>query len=347
VLPAGVQFSCALMSGQKGDDCRATTKAARLNQVVAMLLLEVTTLTSIPRLIGKSFVVFFLVLVTSRLSYCSDVNETVKKILASPRRDQTIENDQRDIWQQHADELLRLMVDVFPALTELLTDYDYGYKAAQTMVKIDRTRALPLILKAAPFADRNVQNIGFYEFMSNYFAHSRDSDCAALAHAAAIAVFENEYSPLDTVEAALYVVGLTGSERDFPLLERVYAQNDRPGSWPTNLRSAAEAALAKLGSSSHLENLMVELRRPLPDRLDLDTAGEIGSWLHEAAFIGSEELVPLVCLHLKDPAAWDGDSGIALSQSAASALTAMVEKKDPFRTWFDDTEKLSTFCQSK
>jgi hypothetical protein len=71
------------------------------------------------------------------------------------------------------------------------------------------------------------------------------------------------------------------------------------------------------------------------------------SWLHEAAFIGSEELVSLVCLHLKDPAAWDGDSGIALSQSAASALTAMVEKKDPFRTWFDDTEKLSTFCQSK
>jgi hypothetical protein len=100
-------------------------------------------LTSIPRLIGTSFVVFFLVLGTSRLSYCSDVNETVKKILASPRRDQTIENDQRDIWQQHADELRRLMVDVFPALTELLTDYDYGYKAAQTMLKIDRTRASP------------------------------------------------------------------------------------------------------------------------------------------------------------------------------------------------------------
>jgi HEAT repeat protein len=296
---------------------------------------------------GKSFVIFLLVLAMASVSYCSDANETVKKILASPRRDRTGENDQRDIWQQHADELARLMVDVFPALTELLTDYDYGYEAAQTMLKIDRARALPLILKAAPLADRNVQNIGFSEFMSNYFAHSRDSGCATLAHAAAIAVFENEYSPLDTVEAALYVVGLTGSERDFPLLERVYAQNHRPGSWATNLRSAAEAALARLGSPTHLDNLKAELQRPLPNRLDLDTAGEIRSWLHEAAFIGSEELVPLVCLHLKDPAAWDGDSGIALSQSAASALTAMVEKKDPFRSWFDDAEKLSTFCQSK
>ncbi len=310
-------------------------------------MLEVTTSTSIPRLIGKSFVVFFLVLVMSRVSYCSDVNETVKKILSSPRRDESSENGQRDIWQQHADELRRLMIDVFPALTELLTDYDHGYQAAQTMLQIDRERALPLILKAAPFADRNVQNIGFYEFMSNYFAHSRDPDCARLAHAAAIAVFENEGSPLDTVEAALYVVGLTGSERDFPLLERVYAENNRPGSWANSLRSAAEAALAKLGSSSHLENLKVELQRPLPNRLDLDTADEIRSWLHEAAFIGSEELVPLLCLHLKDPAAWDGDSGIVLSQSAASALTALVEKKDPFRSWFADAEKLSTFCESK
>ncbi len=306
-----------------------------------------TALTNIPLLIGKSFVISFLVLAMARASYSSDVNDTVKKILASPRRDRTGENDQRDIWQQHADELARLMVDVFPALTELLTDYDYGYDAAQTMLKIDRARALPLILKAAPLADRNVQNIGFSEFMSNYFAHSRDSDCATLAHTAALAVLENEYSPLDTVEAALYVVGLTGSDRDFPLLERVYAQNHRPGSWATNLRSAAEAALARLGSPSHLDNIKAELQRPLPNRLNLDTAGEIRSWLHEAAFIGSEELVPLVCLHLKDPAAWDGDSGIVLSQSAASALTAMVEKKDPFRNWFDDAEKLSTFCPSK
>ncbi len=310
-------------------------------------MLEVTTSTSFPGLIGKSLVVFFLVLVMSRVSYCSDVNETVKKILSSPRRDESSENGQRDIWQQHAEELRPLMVDVFPALTELLTDYDYGYKAAQTMLQIDRARALPLILEAAPLADLNVQNIGFYEFMSDYFAHSRDPECATLAHEAAIAVFENEGSSLLTVEAALYVVGLTGSEKDFPLLERVYAENNRPGSWANNLRSAAEGALAKLGSSSHLENLKAELQRSLPNHLDLNTADEISSWLHEAAFIGNTELVPLVCLHLKDPAAWDGDSGIVLSQRAASALTALVEKKDPFRSWFVDAEKLSTFCQSK
>jgi hypothetical protein len=292
------------------------------------------SMSSTSRFVYKFFRIFFLATLLSGMSYSSDLRDTVRGILNSPSQGGVYQHE--DISQQHADELHRLMVDVFPTLTELLTDYDDGYKAAETMLRIDRARALPLILKSSPRADCNVQNIGFNEFMTEYFTGLRNSDWASLAHAAAIAVLEDEYSPLGTVEAALYVVGLTGSERDFPLLERIYAQNN-------TLRSTAEAALAKLGSRSHLDNLKAELERPLPDHLDLDTAEVIASWLHEAAFIGSEELVPLVCLHLKDPAAWDGDSGIVPAQTAASALTAIVDKRDPFRPWFD-TEKVSTFC---
>ena len=65
MLRAGVQFRWPYQA--KAGDCRMTTTAARLNQVVAVPLLQVTALTNIPRLMGKSFVIFFLSLAMARV----------------------------------------------------------------------------------------------------------------------------------------------------------------------------------------------------------------------------------------------------------------------------------------
>jgi hypothetical protein len=263
--------------------------------------------------------------------HSSDLREAVKTILRSSRHNETSASEQKDVWQQHADDLRPLMADPFPVLSELLTDYDYGYRAAETMLRIDRARALPLILKAASSASRDVQNIGFNEFVSVYFASPVAPIYAPEAHAAAIAVLENQDSPADTLESALYVMGLTGNERDFPLLEHAYAQNNGESFWSAKLHAASEAALARLGSPGHIERIRDDIKRTVPAHLDLKAGQAIENSLHEAAFVGTKEFVPLVCSHLGDPAASDGEDSFVLpAQTAGAALSAIVDRTSPF-----------------
>ena len=101
---------------------------------------------------------------------------------------------------------------------------------------------------------------------------------------------------------AIYVLALTGDANDTILLEQIYARGEEP---------ASEAALARLGSSYHLNMIETKLRMALSPETEesekFNHAVEASSAIEAAGFSGNERFIPLLCSHLQDPGAVSAD----------------------------------------
>ena len=216
------------------------------------------------------------------------LREEVAVVLRTPQWSRDV-----DVARQHGDALNALDFDALPVAEALLQDSALGRAAVFAMLAADERRALSLILASMPDSGIDVQYVGFLWFLD----HHRDARQAnAEAREAALRVLARVLSTA-TAQLAVYVVGVTGSDLDVPMLERLY-DNGRSGA--AGLKDASRAALVRLGSRKHLENLRAELSRPLPPDATYGQGVRLSEVLRTAAFAGHPELVPAVCGHITD-----------------------------------------------
>ena len=196
------------------------------------------------------------------------------------------------------------------------------------MLALDESRALALLFASMPASGLNIERLGMTWFLDHYdFAHG--SPNAADAHAAAVRLLDGSAtSSTVTTDLAIYMVGLTGSEKDFPLLEKYYEYNSR-ASAIKGTHDASEAALTRLGSRRHLEIIRAELAPPLSANPTLPEGVKLGQSLDKAGYSGSPELVHEVCSHITDPFVLEIDIGMDPGQHALTALSAIVDKTNP------------------
>ena len=142
-----------------------------------------------------------------------------------------------------------------------------------------------------------------------------------------------------TAQLAVHVVGVTGTDRDIPMLERLY-NNGRAG--PAGLKDASLSALVRLGSLKHLDELRTELSQPLPPDATYRQGGRLSEVLRTAAYAGHTDLVPAVCGHIADPRIVEIDIYVYPDRSAADALNAIVDGtlRGPKRSH----EEWKTYC---
>jgi len=258
----------------------------------------------------------------ARLVFPQTAREEVALILRTPRKDR-----RANAAEEHAALLKGLGYDAFPVLEDLLTDYDLGSDAAYAMLATDEERALSTLFATMPMSGANIQRIGFVWFVS-HFSPARKTAIVEQAHAAATRVLQFQASGSEAVELALHTMGLSGSPADLPLLEQHY-QYRSGWSGVRRIQDASEAAMARLGSPPHLENIRAELAAPLPAQPTPDQAMRIGQVLQKAGFAGRAELVSAVCPHLSDPAVTDIDVTWDPKPSAMAALNAIVNQITP------------------
>jgi hypothetical protein len=249
--------------------------------------------------------------------------EEVGVILRTPQRD-----PKRNLAEQHAEALRRLDFDSIPPIAQFLTDFDLGSDAAYAMLTLDETRALTLLFDSMPASGPNIERLGMTWFLDHYdFAHG--SRNAEAAHAAAVRLLESgAKSSTVTTDLALYLVGLTGSEKDLPLLTRYYEYNSRV-SGLKGTHDASEAALTRLGSNKQLEDIRAELSPALRADATLPEGVKLVQALDKAGYSGRRELVPEVCLHIADPIVLEIDIGTNPGQHALAALSAIVDGTNP------------------
>jgi pimeloyl-ACP methyl ester carboxylesterase len=75
------------------------------------------------------------------------------------------------------------------------------------------------------------------------------------------------------VELALDTIGLSGSAEDLPMLEQRFQSRNF---WSLRIQDASEAAMARLGSPTHLENIRGELAKTVPAQLKPEQAVRLG-----------------------------------------------------------------------
>jgi hypothetical protein len=205
----------------------------------------------------------------------------------------------------------------------------WGSDAAYAMLAADEARAMPVLFNSMPASGANIERIGFVWFVSHFDAGKKSGNVSE-AHAAAVRVLGSQASGSEAVELALHTVGLSGSAEDLPLLEQHY-QYRNGWSGLRRIRDASEAAMARLGSRPHLENIRTELAVTAPAGSALDWAVRIGQVLEKAGFAGQTELLPLVCPHLADPPVVDIDITWDPKPSAVAALNAIVNNTTPMQ----------------
>ena len=256
----------------------------------------------------------------ARLVYPQTPRDEVGLILRRPRL-----NRGSDVVVERAQALKALDYDAFPVLETFLTDYDVGSDAAYAMLATDERRALSVLFRTMPASGANIQRIGFLWFVSHY-AKSNHGDSEA--RAAAIRVLMAPASSSEAVELALHTMGLSGSAEDLPLLEQHYRYRN---GWSglRRIQDASEAAMARLGSRPHLDNIRAELTASVPERPTPDQAVRLGQVLEKAGFAGQSELLPAVCQHLADPAVTDIDVTWDPKLSAMAALNAIANQTTP------------------
>src|SRR5207302_1850613 len=129
-------------------------------------------------------------------------------------------------------------------------------------------------------------------------------------------------------QLALLAVGLTGHKGDFPLLESFYDNKHPTPFWSRRLRNAAESALARLGSETHLKNIEGELKNPVPPVLNRKIAQTINEAIDKAAFSNNPRFIPFLCGHLKDPDLVQESDAIMEPPSsvAANALNQLINQ---------------------
>jgi hypothetical protein len=258
----------------------------------------------------------------ARLVFPQTPRDEVGLILRTPRKDR-----RQDVAQEHAAALRLLDFDVLPVLQDFIADYDVGSDAAYAMLAADEQRALPLLLGSMPFSGPNVERIGFVWILSHFDA-AKPNASAREAHAAAVRVLGVPASSSEAVELALHTLGVSGSAEDLPLLDQHY-QYRNGWSGLRRIQDASEAALARLGSRPHLENIRTELAATVTADSTPDRAVRIGQVLQKAGFAGQPELLPAVCRHLGDPAITDIDVTWDPKLSAVAALNAIVNHTTP------------------
>jgi len=209
--------------------------------------------------------------------------------------------------------------DALPIVHEFLADDTLGTDAAYAMLGADERRALAMIFGSIPESGPNIQRIAFTWFLDRY------ASLEGAAHIEARTAALRTLSPVRSTangEAALYVLGLTGSSADLGVLE-FHAVNIRTGS--RGMRDASHAALLRLGSQPHIDRIRELLARPLAPGTTYQQGVALATALQQAAFSGRAELVPAVCGHLQDPPLREIDIRVDPGRSAQLALNAIVD----------------------
>lgn len=210
-----------------------------------------------------------------------------------------------------------------PLLARLLEDESFGYDASETMLVIDPDKAAPLIFASMPKSDRNVQYHTFVRFIRRLSKGDKLPFASAM-HDAAVRCLEAGTNA-DAAEQALVAIGLTGSNSDFPLLERYYENKHATDCWRRKMQNAAEAALARLGHPKYLENIQTELAAPVPSPLPAARAGTLEQTLIKAGFSQNPKFMSLLVKHLDDPPADIPPSDVAPPDPASAARIALYE----------------------
>lgn len=269
---------------------------------------------------------------TTPVSQCEDEMYSPGDGLSSQQRARKILLDADkhfSMYESYLCELKQLDQPV-TTLADFLGDKKLSTWAVESMMEIDAPAAAPLLAQNAREPDRE-KIFKFYYALGLVNPMPWSSDLHRLA------LKELEAGRLS--RSAIYVLGLTGDANDIPLLEQIYARETG------YLRSPSEAALARLGSSFHLNNIEMELRATLrPETMKSDEfehAVQATDAIDAAGFSGSERFVPLLCSHLYDDAAMSVDQLAIPANSAAQALSLIVDHKflppvvpqDDFRRW--------------
>ncbi|MBC8166856.1 MAG: hypothetical protein H7Y20_13430 [Bryobacteraceae bacterium] len=262
----------------------------------------------------------FIILITGVLaSYAADTEiDTVKKVLRNPRRDWS-----KWPWQEHAEDLRPLGDKAMALLATLLEDESFCYDASQTMLVIDPDKAAPLIFASMPKSDRNVQHHTFRFFIPRIEKGAKLPFVSAM-HDAAVRCLEARTNA-DAAEDALIAIGLTGSDSDFPLLERLYNNTNSTEFWRRKLQNAAEAALARLGHPKYLQSIEAELAAPVPSPLPGARAFTLEEAIIKAGFSQNPRFVPFLSKHLDVPPADIPPSDVAPPHPAGAARIALYE----------------------
>ncbi|MEQ1896408.1 MAG: hypothetical protein ABL971_03350 [Vicinamibacterales bacterium] len=221
--------------------------------------------------------------------------------------------------QQHAEVLKGMDFDAMPAMRELLDDFQLGGDAAYAALAVDEARALPMVLGAIPRVSTGVELIALDWFIGRPPAVR--AAVATEARAAAHRVLARIVSTT-TAELALYVLGLTGTEEDVPLLEKFTSSG---GVGTLGLRDASVAALGRLGSRRHLDLVHGDLAPVLSRTSSFAEGARVARALRKASFIGNPELLSDVCAHVDDPKLWDIDIDVDPGAVSLTALAAIVD----------------------
>src|SRR5688572_22963034 len=261
------------------------------------------------------------------------LHDEVAVVLRTPQWSRDV-----DAARQHGDALNALDFDALLVAAALLDDSVLGRAAVFAMLAADERRGLSLILASIPNSGIDVQYVALLWFLD----HHRDArQSNAEAREAALRVLARVLSTA-TAQLAVYVVGVTGSDLDLPMLERLY-DNGRSGS--AGLKDASRAALVRLGSRKHLEDLRAELSRPLPPDATYGQGVRLSEVLRTAAIAGHTELVPAVCGHISDPVVVEIDIYAYPDRSAAEALNAIVDGITPLSAPKRSLEEWKAYCK--
>jgi hypothetical protein len=238
----------------------------------------------------------------------------VLSLLAAP-----VTGSMPEIARSRGTALKALEFDALPVASGFLTDDAVSTNAAYAMLGADEVRAMSLIFESIPASGPNIQRIAFTWFLDRYTEFSPTTRLEA--RTAALRTLDPVRSTANA-EAALYILGLTGSPADLPVLE-FHAVNIRTGS--RGMRDASQAALIRIGSQPHLERVRVELLRPLAADASPLQGIALTIALQKAAFSGRQDLIPAVCGHVQDRPLRDVDVRVDTGRSARLALNAIVD----------------------
>jgi hypothetical protein len=197
------------------------------------------------------------------------------------------------------------------------------------MTDIDPDRAAPLIFGSMPKSDRDVQYFSF-RFFIRHIRNGHRFDHAQAMHDAAVRCLEANTNA-DAAEQALLAIGLTGSSRDFLLLEKYFNNTEPIENWRASVRNASEASLARLGNAKYIESIARQIGAPVPAKINLQMAVAVVNSIREAGFSGNKQFVPLLCKKLDDPLIETGSHVISPSPAleAANALAYIVDGASP------------------
>ena len=286
----------------------------------------------------------------------SDDMAFVLKVLKTPPHD----DKHDDRYKEHAKDLERLGDSALPLLARYLHEWDFtGDTALFTMLAIDADKAAPFIFASLPDGvHEHVQEWAFRMYNQRLLKGEVVPNTNDI-HAAAVRCLDpsnKEIAPIET----LYAVGLTGSREDWPLLERCYklyldraekAENVPSADYRRKVAGVAEAALARLGHPTYLDNIEAKLKKPVELPAESET---LVNWIEEAGFSGNERFVPLLCKHLHDtptpPSVGGFDIVIHASPdaSAADALGQILKHKLPNEGMTEkEFEEWKAWCAQK